>query len=608
MSNRTVEAVLKISSKLGDMKALKTLQSELRKVETQAKTFNRANVINKQLRGLTEAHTNLVRTARFVGPAAAGYGAKRAFEQFAETERGLTRTGLKIGATRKDMDALKVTAQQVAQRYAVANAAVYETIDAYSETGAELRDIKSDIDTIVKAQQAMGAEGRDIVGSWDAARKNFGVMSSDAERFFDILAKGSATGKFEGSDLAQYLPSILPIAGVQGLSGLSGTAQVVGALEAMRDRTGTSETAATAMTDFLDKLNSPLVQKNFKKMNIDLPKAMKEARENGEDFFSAMSKILNKATKGDVAKLGFLFGERDSRNFARMLLTDIDDVEERIRVLREESKGTIALNVKIITEDAEASIDRLTNSFGNLTNSAGALLDRFGASNALDAVANDLDRMNAAIKGGWTPLQSLVALLSGENPSDAVDEAAWKGGRRTPEELMRIEGYGAWGTRMSDTGPQPTYGVAIGPDGVPYPVPWRNAPNGPAGDKTTNAVPFYTDSRFRDVPPELRPMASRIPGGELFTGGFESPEALRDAIGGGGEQAGQSIQEAAEQLNRAGGEAGAAIRAQLSGMDALFDAYGARAAQSFKNNLGTVNVRVNADVGRSGADVDAGGP
>lgn len=606
MSNRTVEAVLKISSKLGDMKALKTLQNELRKVEKQATAFNRAqSVVHGQLRKVGETHAAVMRNARFIAPAAIGFGAKQALQQFADTERGLTRTGLKIGATRKDMDALKVTAQQVAQRYAVANAAVYETIDAYSETGAELRDIKSDIDTIVKAQQAMGAEGRDIVGSWDAARKNFGVMSEDAERFFDILAKGSATGKFEGSDLAQYLPSLLPIAGVQGLSGLSGTAQIVGALEAMRDRTGTSETAATAMTDFLDKLNSPLVQKNFAKMNVDLPKAMKKVRDNGEDFFTGMSKILNRATKGDVAKLGFLFGERDSRNFARMLLSDIDDVEERIRVLREQSKGTIALNVKVITEDAEASIDRLANSMSNLTNSTGALLDRLGASNSLDAIANDMDRLNAAIKGGWTPLQSLVALLSGKSPSEAVDEAAWKGGRRTPEELMRIEGYGVLGDRMSEEGRQPTYGVAIGPDGVPYPVPWRNASKGPAADKTTNAVPFYTDAGLRDVPPDLmtrRDKAARI--GTVLdadSGAASDPnyQEFQRAVSQGGDSLQKSGQSAGQTLEQSASRAAQEFLNAASQITAKF------------SNI-TVNVKqvggVNADVGRSGADVDAGGP
>ena len=72
-----------------------------------------------------------------------------------------------------------------------------------------------------------------------------------------VVAKGGAVGKFEGSDLARYLPDLMPTAATQGFKGVEGTARLIGMLEAFRDFTGNSEKAANGVRDFIDKVSSP---------------------------------------------------------------------------------------------------------------------------------------------------------------------------------------------------------------------------------------------------------------------------------------------------------------------------------------------------------------
>lgn len=466
-----------------------------------------------------------------------------------------------------------------AQRYALANDAVTQTIDAYAETGASLQDIRADIDVIAKAQQGMGAEGRDVVNTWDTARKNFGLMSKDAERFFDIMAAGGNSGKFEGSDMAQYLPGIMPRASVLGMSGLSGTASLVGALEVMRDRTGTSEKAATALGDFLDKLNSPTVQRNFKKMNIDLPKALKEGRKNGEPLFETMSKVLNKATKGDMNLLGHLFTEQDSRSFATMLMQDLPRLLKTIDELRDKSAGTIQVSVKAVTDDAEASIQHLSNSWDRFVKSAGGALAGSGLPQLMDQASQNQDKTSAVnaqlTKEGYSWGERYGWWLRHGFDEEAQGAMAFKSGWRSPEGVLAAQG-------TPDVNPElPSHRQdMVAPGAIPIPSP-RPSDLG---------IPSY--------PAQPSGLPSQRPGSApVFSQSSLMDQAVAADLAAAGDKAGQAITDAAR-------EGGTTFADMISGLGRKI---GADAAAAF--NAGVRDLSrpigslppVRADTGRSDA-------
>lgn len=336
----------------------------------------------------------VARTAALFAPAAAAYGGARAYGDFAAAEREMTRTGLKLGANRETMAEIRQEMDLIANKYAVPIAEVMASFDSLAESGFELAEARSSLDGVVKATQGLGGSGKDTVNTFDAARKSIKLAAAESEKFFDIIAAGGSMGKFEGSDLARYLPSLLPVVARQGYKGLDGAARLVGFLEVMRDFVGSSEEAATATQDIFEKISSPDVLKKFGEFGVDLEKELKTARDNGQDVLAVLSDIIKEVTKGDATKLSQLFGDRDSRRAANVLLTQFGRVEDAQRKLLANSGGTIRHNVEIVTEDAQAKIDRMANSWDRFKKSVGAGI-AVGATPALDAVTEAMDRGQA---------------------------------------------------------------------------------------------------------------------------------------------------------------------------------------------------------------------
>lgn len=435
MSNRTIEAILRVSSKLGSMAAFNTLGGKLAQVDRQAKAFNRTQMA--MAAGGRELNAMML---RFAAPAAIGYGLTRSVKEFASYERMMTRTGLKLDASRQQMRGMGEDVARIADQYALARGEVTELLDAYAETGASLADVNANLPSLAKVQQGLGASGGDVAATWDAAAKSFGLATNNIEEFFDVVAAGGAIGKFEGSDLARYLPSLMPVAATQGFTGMEGTERLVGLLETMRDYVGTSQEAATATADFLEKISSPDVEKRFGEAGIKLREELGKAKANGEDVLRVMQRIIMKATGGDASRLSEFFGERDSRRVARLLMQQFDQLEGKIATIRERSKGMISSNVNQVLEDAQAKIDRLANSWDRLKQAVGssivdaggaALMDRFAGKLAyMDAVGRGLEK--SGVTGFWDR-----QLWTGTHAER--DQMARRGGWRSKEERALLD-------------------------------------------------------------------------------------------------------------------------------------------------------------------------
>lgn len=562
----------------GSLTALQKAERDLHLANTNGR-LSRRQIAEERLLAAKEAEADRRRGAIVSGASAAGvaigaamYAGGRAYMKFAEFERQLDRTGLKIGATREQMMSLRQDVVTLAKQYALLPDALTETVDAYAETGASLADIKADLPTLAKVQQALGASGAEMVATWDAARKSFGLTTEQAEKFFDRIAAGGNIGKFEGKDLARYLPSLLPVAAARGFKDIEGVEKLVGALETMRDYVGTSEEAALALSDFMEKVASPTVEKNFANFGINLPKALKEAKANGEDLFVVVERLLRKATGGDIDKLGHIFTDKESRRFAAMLMQQLDAMLAKIETVHDASDGMISGNVNRILDGAQARIDRLKASWDEFMFQAGASVGELGTP-ALDWLNEGMSREGAVNKAltdqGMSWAQRRLWWLNNFNDDDAIGRKAFEGGWRSDEGRVAEKGTRDRSPELAANRPTtPSFGFGVDGAGTPFPQSYsdrwddsafRERQRERARGEAFGRLPrhyglaeqyaMYGDARMKGEDRAWNAPLSRP---------FD-PAELENSLKTGGSAAGDAVKSAADAIRSAGRDAASAI-------------------------------------------------
>lgn len=608
MANRTVEAILRLSSKLGNMDAFRQVASRMDTIDRKAKAFNRSQGL--VAKGAREMHLALL---RYAAPAAAAAAIGASVRDYAAVERRLTRTGLVLGATREQMRDLNGDIAKNAQAYALSADSVMDTVDAYAAAGASLADIRTDLPLLAKAQQALDATGSDTVATWDAARKSLNLTSKDAQRFFELVAAGGAAGKFEAKDMAAELPALLPVAARAGMDGTKGAGSLVGFLEVMADYAGSAGQAATATADLLEKINSPDVIRNFSKFNVDIVKGMESARRNGEDLFSALHRFLMQATGGDAKKLGFLFGDKEARAAAGVVLGKLDEIKRAQDEVAANAPKILDRNTAAVLSDTQAQLDRLGNSWGRFKKQVGAGIVDIGVGGALDWGSEEIEKGRAINKAldasGMTEWQKSWWRFASNFDPAARAAKEYEGGYRTADQKAleaRAQEAGERRQYMEATLalPPPSArgrnGMPIHPPlPTPRPAPDREFAEG--YDRYHSASP--TLPPLRPFPAGQSPRdAERESMHELRSDPNGVAEAIDDALAQSARRAGQSIDDLA-------GGAGAGASALRS----LFDAIDSAARRI---NAATAGIRVGSmagsgvsasgrNVGRSGGDVTA---
>jgi TP901 family phage tail tape measure protein len=461
MTNRTIDAVVKLSAKLGPMAAFSQLGAKMADVNRKAAAYSATSAKMEKITRAQAMATRMQTTAlrgsyaatsaalRYAAPLLAGATIGGAITGFATVERRLTRIGNTIGATRDQMRDMNGDIERTAQAYGLTTDALTGTVEAYAAAGADLPDIAANLDILAKAQQGIDATGADTVNAWDTARKSLKLTNDEAERFFGIIAAGGAAGKFEAKDAAQYLPNILPSVAALGQTGNQAVLSTMGALEVIRDFAGSSEQAATSISDLLDKLTAPDVEKKFANVGISLRTELEKGNAAGEDLYDTLHRIIDSATKGDARNLAKFFSEKDSRRAARVILTEI----ERIRAAQDEiarnAPTVLDKNVGNILADTQTKLDRLGGSLKKLLNETGGAIADLGLGELMDYTSGSISYAGAVNRGlektgrahGWME-RTAWGLTSS---ADDKRSMAWVGGYRTDEERKAIAAYGEYG-------------------------------------------------------------------------------------------------------------------------------------------------------------------
>lgn len=385
---REIEARLKLSAMDRTAAAFKSVSGRMAAIDAKAKAITAAS---SRMVGVQAAM--MARAAGVLAPAAIGAAAGKSFAHFAEVDRRLTRIGLTADATDQQVAGMRMTLSDIARETATPIDQVTGGLEDLVSQGKSLPEALAFLPAVARTAAASGAEVKDMAASTGALADSLRISSGEMQRAFDILVAGGKAGKFELKDMSQYLPSLAPMAAAVGLRGTEGLKRLTAMLQIVRNQTGTASEAATNLTNVFQKMESEETAKKFGKFGIDLRKEMAKARKDGKELTEVFLDLSEKALKGDLSKVPQLFSDMQVAGGMRALLSQRDALRKLQAALNDVDGATLRDLAKV-TNDAQASVDRLANSWDRLVTNLGKTVDDMGASSVLNRFSKGLeDRM-----------------------------------------------------------------------------------------------------------------------------------------------------------------------------------------------------------------------
>lgn len=386
MSNRTIEAILRLSAKLGSMVAFDKMASKIDQVDRRAKAFNQTQSL------MGRGATRLGRTlASSVAAGAVVAATKEVVTNFATAERRLNRIAINADAGKEALGSMFAVVNRSANQYAMTQDQVTDGLETLVASGRSVEQALAFLPSVTATAQAAGAEITDIATTADSVSSSFDIAADKMQRAFDILVKSGKQGKFELKDMAQYLPTLAPAMSALGYKGEEGLKRLSSMLQTIRLRTGSAGEAATAMQNVLQKMESNETTKKFASFGIDLRKELAKARKEGKDVLDVFVQLTEKATKGDLSKIPQLFTDAQLQVGMRALVQGKDAFKEFLSDLKTVDGSTIKDLGKVL-DDNQAKIDRMGSSWERFKRSLGSAIAP-AATTALEKVASGFDRL-----------------------------------------------------------------------------------------------------------------------------------------------------------------------------------------------------------------------
>lgn len=584
MSNREIEAILKISSKLGSMQALKTLQGQLKAVDTQAKNYTRTQgIFNRELR----AAEGLI--GRFLAPAALGYMAYGAVRAGAKIEDAMFGIQKKSGATAEQIAKLKGEIMDLAQEVPVSIEEIASAYERGAASGIPLDELREFAKLTAQVADAWDMTAEDTSNAFAGFKAAIGIEQKDMEKFADLINFLADSGIADERDIVDFLDRVGASLKNFGLTPEESAA--FGA--AMVNLKMAPEVAARAMDTLTGKLLAPenLGKKPFaalKEIVGDVKEFQKVLAQNPAkglmDFFERLNKMSGQKR---ASLLGALMGEGFDDEVARMVGGD-SELQRNLDIIKEKNKyeGSIA-------GLSEKKLDLFNSKLQLLKNSLTEMKDDFFEASAKDG--SFLDVANSAVQSineGTDKNNAIKAALTKKGVTGFWEQEMWRlkhGDASTLNALAVDAGY----NMDKQVIPMPVMPGEAPAFPLDVPLPMRR-PTGERPDRPRRGFDLPAISYPEQAP--YFPLK-----GDDFrradAGGDASRMEFLTAAAGqkleeGGDRAGKAVAEGGEQAARSLIDAAGIIRSAVSALSNL------GASLSYRN-------AVNADTGRSGVETEA---
>lgn len=207
----------------------------------------------------------------------AGFAGGAMLNDFAKTDRRITRMGLAAEKTRKEMSDMFGNMQDSAIKFRVDDSEVVSAIEKVGTVTGDINFGHKIRDVIAPTIAASGADGESI-GALFAQFQKFGVNNEkDSLKAADTLNQLGKEGAFELKDIAERGVKAFSMYAAAGATGVKAIKDVGVALETAVDATGDTTTGSTAVENLI--------------RDLQLPKVVKELRRNGINVFGKDGKI-----------------------------------------------------------------------------------------------------------------------------------------------------------------------------------------------------------------------------------------------------------------------------------------------------------------------------
>jgi len=604
VSTREVEARLKILAVDKTGRVFQQLAGRMQQVNRQAAALN-----TQQSRLGRVTSSTMVAMSRFLAPAAVAAFSAGALKDFAAVERQMTRIGITADASGAETEEAFRRMQTVSKEMALPLDAAVTAVDTLVSSGLSLKEAMDFLPSVLATAQASGSATEDIANTAIKASSALKIEASQMQRAFDIMVMGGKAGQFELKDMATYIPELANSFASLGYSGEDGLKQLIAMLQTIREDTGSASAAATQAQNIFGKMFNDDTAEKFAKFGIDLRKELKAAQEQGEGAVQAFVRLSQEAIKGDLSKLPQLFTDQEFRLGMQSLITSTESWKGFLESVNSaQVDGTVFRDLKRVTGDAQASLDRLSGSWD-------AFVKRFGekvatvATPAIDAIVSATDRQDAidrALKNrGMGYLESQwhqVGLSQREQ-----DHLAIEGGFKDPDLRAKYENGPTLPAGWKPEQEFPGGGTSKGKLPKTGPIP-RSRPVGlnsvPGRDSMTAAMLARRGeiAYFNSDEARLRRDGNRYKNDGLTDDAFENFQRrmMKASIDGekvGSEFGAAAIERMTSDASAVGSEMADVMREALR---AVAPQIGAAMAQAFAGIASQVKVGVNTAGGSSG--------
>lgn len=262
---------------------------------------------------------------------------------------------------------------EVANQSGQTGTAMLQSVEFLTGKGVSTNALDAMLPAIGRFATAWNA---DVVDSSKAAYAGYlslGVPLDQTSRSLEIMAAAGKAGGFEVKDMAQYFPQLTANLATFGAKGLPAVANLSAALQVLEAKTGDGATAANNLDNLLSFVKSKEGIKNFAKLGVDMPAALKKAAEEGRDPLETIIDLVNKATGGDTSKIPQIIGDRQA-GAAALALVDSQKKYEQIKTEAFRSIGLTQQEYARMSKTSDVNYTKMQTALSTLTLTVGSKL------------------------------------------------------------------------------------------------------------------------------------------------------------------------------------------------------------------------------------------